>query len=155
MCRSFGSAINVKTQKPPYISLVRAQPTYCSTIWRPHLLKDIFLVESVQKHSIKWTLDDYKSDYKSGLKVLHLLPFMIVYELNNLSFLLKSLQSPSQSFNIMDYDSFSSSSTCSFGIKLQHLFRRNNVLPLFLHSSLSPVEFTLPVDLDPSSSQTI
>ena len=39
ICRSFGSSTNVQTRKLLYISLVRSQLTYCSTIWRPQLLK--------------------------------------------------------------------------------------------------------------------
>ena len=57
--RSFGSSTTVKTRKLLYLSLVRSQLTYCSTIWRPYLLKDIALLESVQRRSTKWILNDY------------------------------------------------------------------------------------------------
>ena len=154
--RCFGSSINVKTRKLLYISLVRSQLTYCSTIWRPQLLKDVALLESVQRRSTKWISDDYKSDYKSRLKALHLLPLMMVYELNDLSFFLKSLRSPSQSFNILDYVSFSSSSTRSFGIKLQHQFSRNNKSHHFFFIRLPRLWNSLPpLNLDLSPSQTI
>ena len=32
-------------QKEVYITLVRSQLLYCSQVWRPHLLKDILLLE--------------------------------------------------------------------------------------------------------------
>ena len=103
-----------------YITLVRSQLTYCSAIWRPHLLKDIALFEIVQKRATKWILEDYTSDYKTKLVTLQLLPLMMTYELNDLSFFLKALQSPSQSFDILDYVSFCSSSTRLNGTKLKH-----------------------------------
>ena len=104
----------------------------------------------------RWSCVSYKSDYKSRLKTLHLLQLMMVYELNDLSFFLKSLKSPSQSFNILDYVSFSSSSTRSFGIKLQHQFTRNNKSCHFFFTRLPRLWNSLPpLDLDLSASQNI
>ena len=65
---------SAKTFKLQYISLVRSQLTYCSAIQRPHLLKDIALLETVQKGATKWILRDYTSDNKSRLETLQLLP---------------------------------------------------------------------------------
>ena len=137
-----------------------SQLTYCSTtcvcIWRQYLLKDITLLESVQRRSSRWILNDYKLDYKSRMKTLHLLSLMMVYELNNLLFFMKPIQSPSQSFNILDYVSFSLSSTQSFGIKLQHHFSHNNKSRHFFLSCLPQLWNSLsPVDPDLSTSQAI
>ena len=63
-----------------------------------------------------------------------MLPLMMVYELNDV-FFLKSFQS-SQSFNILDYMSFSLSSTQSFGTKLQHQFSCNNKTRHFFFNRL-------------------
>ena len=60
----FSSPTSVKTHKLLYLSLVRSQLTYCSPIWRPYLLKDIALLETVQKRATKWILNDYQSGYK-------------------------------------------------------------------------------------------
>ena len=71
-----------------YISLVRSQLTYCSTIYRPHLIKDISLLESFQRLATKCILNDSESDYtcKSCVRTLHMIPLMMVYELNDLCF---------------------------------------------------------------------
>ncbi len=135
---------------------MRSQLTYCSSLWRPYLLKDIALLESVQRRSTKWILGDYKSDYKSRLESLHLLPLMMMYELNDLSFFLKSLQSPSQSFNVLDYVSFSSFSTRSSGKKLQLKFSHNNKSRHFFFTRLPHLWNSLPPpDLSVSPSQAI
>ena len=51
--------------------------------------------------------------YKSRLQQLHLLPLMYVYELNDLMFLIKSLKSPTDNFNIRNHIAFVSNSTRS------------------------------------------
>ena len=51
---------------------------------------------------------------------LHLLSLMMFYEISDITFFLRSLSSPSPTFNIFQYVSFASFSTCSFGHKLQH-----------------------------------
>lgn len=61
---NFGKAF--KTAPTPlkralYIILVRSKLTYCCQVWRPHLVKDIKLLESVQCTATKWILDDYSN----------------------------------------------------------------------------------------------
>jgi len=70
-----------QAQKFLYISLVRSKLLYCSTLWRPHLLKDIELVEKVQRRATKFMLSDYSSDYRSRLIQLGMLPLMYIYEI--------------------------------------------------------------------------
>ena len=41
--RTFGSSTSFKVHKILYLSLVRSQLTYSSSLWRPHYLKDILL----------------------------------------------------------------------------------------------------------------
>ena len=50
---------------------------------------------------------DYTSDYKSRLIKLQLLQLMYVYELSDILFFIKSVKSPNNSFDIMNYVSFS------------------------------------------------
>ena len=72
-------------------------------------------------------LNDCHYDYKTQLTSLGLLPLSMALELNDIIFFLKSLQSPSASFNILDYVSFSTSSTRSAStLKLMHSFAANN-----------------------------
>ena len=112
--RTFGSSASIETKRLLYIHLIRSQLTYCSCVWRPFLIKDISLLESVQRRATKWILNDYKSDYKSRLATLRLLPLMMTYELNDLKFFIKSLQNPTSGFNILDYVSFSCSPRASW-----------------------------------------
>ena len=142
--RTFNSSTPTGVRKTLYLSLVRSQLTYCCPVWRPHLLKDILLLEKVQRRATKWILNDYRSDYKTRLISLHMLPLMMVYELCDLSFFLKSLSSPSNSFNIRNYITFSSSSTRSLGYKLQHHFARTNTSRHFFFNRLPRLWNSLP-----------
>ena len=87
----------------------------------------IFLLERVQRIAKKFILNDYHSDYKTQLISLGLLPLSMVLELNDIIFFLKSLQSPSASFNILDYVSFCTSSTRSASkLQLTHALSAKN-----------------------------
>jgi len=92
---------STEARKQLYISLVQSQLLYCSPPWIPQLLKDIFALEHVQHRATKFILNDYNSSYKICLEKLHLLPLMYLYELNDLMFLVKSLKTPTASFNII------------------------------------------------------
>ena len=112
--RSFSATTSISAKKSLYLSLVRSQLVYCSQVWHPHLVKDIKLLEDVQRRASKFILNDYASDYKTRLLQLSLLPLsMIIYELNDLCFFVKSIKQPSSSFNILNYVSFSCNNTRS------------------------------------------
>ena len=90
-------------------------------MWWPHLLKDVEKLENIQRRATKYILNDYVSDYKSRLISLNLLPLSMVLELNDIVFFLRSLQSPSDSFDILQFVSFSNTCTrSSSGFKLKH-----------------------------------
>ena len=72
--RSTSNSHSFRTKLSLYKSLVRPKLLYCSQIWRPHLIKDIKLFESVQRRATKFILQDYHSSYKDRLIALHLLP---------------------------------------------------------------------------------
>ena len=57
----------VEAKKQLYISLVHSQLFYCSQLWRPHVIKDITMLERVQKCATKYILNDFTSSYKSKL----------------------------------------------------------------------------------------
>ena len=74
---------------------------YCSQIWRPFQIKEIKLLEDVQRRATKFILNDYTSSYKSRLMKLKLLPLTMIFPfLSNL-------------FNIMDFVAFSPNNTRS------------------------------------------
>ena len=70
--RGFSNTLSVFNKKSLYVSLVKSHLLYCSIIWRPHLRKDIMLLERVQRRASKFLLNDYSSDYKSRLISLNL-----------------------------------------------------------------------------------
>ena len=101
--RVFNNVFAIAAKKHLYISLVRSQLTSCSVVWRPHLIKDITTLEKIQHRASKYILSDFSSDYKSRLTSLNMLPLY-----------------PSESFNILDFVSFCSSSSRSAAhLKLQ------------------------------------
>ena len=106
--RTFSNVGCVQAKKVLYLSLVRSKLIYCSQIWRPQFFKDIQSLESIQRRATKYILSDYSSDYKSRLVCLQL---MMQFELNDIMFLVTSIQNPSTSFNILQYITFSTGST--------------------------------------------
>lgn len=147
--RSFNTT-SISAKKKLYLSLVRSKMTYCSPAWRPNLLKDIKALEQVQRRATKYITNDYHSDYKSRLSTLHILPLMYIYELNDIMLFISSLQNPSTSFNILNYVSFTSSTTRSATHhKLHHTLSSStqtsnfyfNRLPR-LWNSLPPIDLT-------------
>ena len=103
-----------------YISLVRSQIMYCSPVWGPHLMKDITKIEQLQRRATKYILQDYISDYKTRLTKLQLLPLMYILEISDIMFFINSIKSPTSSFNINSYVSFSKCGTRSSALKLRH-----------------------------------
>ena len=150
--RTFSSTVSVSVRKLLYLTLVRSHMLYCSVVWRPYMRKHTILLERVQRRATKFILNDYHSDYKTRLISLGLLPLSMVLELNDIIFFLKSLQSPSASFNILDYVSFSTSSTRSASmLKLMHSFSANNSSFHFYFNRLPRLWNCLP-PVDPNMS---
>ena len=52
-----------------------------------YLIKDILLLERIQRRATKFTLNNYTTDYKSRLTELKLLPLMHLFELQDILFL--------------------------------------------------------------------
>ena len=110
-----------------YISLVRSQLMFCSTLWKPYLLKDIRQLEQLQHRATKYILNGYISNYKSRLLELKILPLMYVLDICDIMFFIKSLKAPTNAFNVTDYIKFTSGNTRSgSSYKLQHI-RNTNV----------------------------
>ena len=144
----------VNAKKQLYIALVRSQFQYCSTLWRPQLIKDITMIERIQRRATKYILNDYNSSYKSRLQQLNLLPLMYNFELQDLLFLIKSLKSPTDNFNIHDYITFARGSTRS-GLHqklnhsrsqtaIQHHFYFNRIVRLY--NSFPIIDLSLPLN---------
>ena len=138
------STTSVSVRKTLYMSLIRSQLTYCSPVWRPHLIEDINILEKVQRRATKWILRDYSSDYKVRLTTLNMLPLMMTYEIYDISFFLKSLTSPSPAFNILDYVQFNPSPTRTHDHKLCTRYSRTNKSRHFYFSRLPRLWNALP-----------
>ena len=55
-----------------HVSLVRSQLLYCFQLWRPYLVKDILIIERIQRRATKHILKDYTSGYRARLLKLKL-----------------------------------------------------------------------------------
>jgi len=82
------------------------------------LLKDIKLLENVQRRATKFILSDYHSDYKSRLIQIGILPLMYIYEIADILFFIKSIKHPSDKFDVLNYVHFSTISTRPASTKL-------------------------------------
>ena len=152
--RTFSSSTSVRVKKLLYLSLVRSQITYCSQVWRPHLIKDITSLERIQRRATRLILNDFSSDYRTRLISLHLLPLMYLYELLDVMFFVKCFKSPDPSFPIWDHVSFSTASTRSASAaKLNHKSRSSTLARHTYFCRLVRIWNTLPpIDLSLSLS---
>ena len=76
ICHTFKSSHSLSIKTKLYMTLVHSTLTYCSPVWRPHLLTDINNLERIQHRATKYILNNYTNDYKSRLINLNMLPLM-------------------------------------------------------------------------------
>ena len=109
---SFSILHSLGLRKSLYPSLVRSKLSYCSQLWRPHLVKNILCLESVQRRATRYIINDYSrhTSYKSRLINTKLLPLMYWLELQDVLFHVKCLEGTTTNFNIHDFISALSSS---------------------------------------------
>jgi len=150
--RTFRSTTNIDEKRLLYVTLVTYQLLYCSVLWRPFLIKDIELLEQVQRRATKYILNDYNSDYKSRLVSLKLLPLMYVYELQDILFTVTNLKSPCKDFDISEFVYFSSHSTrSSQGMKMSHKRAKNNISKHTFFNRIPRLwNAVLPIDVEKS-----
>ena len=152
--RVFSTAHCPQTKKTLYLALVKSKLMYNSQIWRPQFIKDITLIEQLQRRATKYILGDYTSSYKTRLIHLNLLPLMMQFELNDVLFFVSCFKCPSEAFDILEHVSFSNHSTrSSVGLKLKHTKSRTNSVGHFYFNRLPRLWNSLPViDLNMSLS---
>ncbi len=140
---------DICTKRKLYITIVRSNLTYCSQLWRPHLLKDISKIEQVQRRASKFILNVTLMDYKQRLIQLNLLPLMYWYELQDVLFLVKSLKDPPDNFDITNFITFSTLSTRSGSTnKLCYKYTRTSATRHFYFNRLVKLWNVLPqIDL--------
>ena len=143
--RSFSTSLDVKSKKNLYLSLIRSQLTYGSVIWRPHLIRDIIILERIQRRATKYILNDYQSDYKHRLQSLKLLPLVMQLEFYDVMFFIRSLKNPSNTFSIQSFVHFSDANTrSSFHLKLKHSYSKSNTSRHFYFNRLPRLWNSLP-----------
>ena len=126
--RTFSIASPTSTKKKLYQSLVLPILTYCSPVWRPHLIKDITVLEKVQRRATKYIVNDSSLNYKDRLTKLNMLPLMYLFESADIMFAVSSVKCPGVHFNIKNYITFSTSNTRSSSqFKLKHRLTKNNL----------------------------
>ena len=86
---------------------------------------------------------------------MHILPLMYVYEFNDIMFLIKSLKSPTDNFDIKSHITFANNSTRSGTYKkliypktsnaIQHHFYLNRITRL--HNYLPVINLSLPINI--------
>ena len=70
--RQFYHYAEPSTIKILYVTLIRPNLEYASTIWDPYLIKDCKLIEDVQKFACKVCVKDWHLDYEEMLSRLHI-----------------------------------------------------------------------------------
>ena len=152
--RSFSPFNSPFTKLQLYLTLVRSHLTYCSSIWHPYLIKDIILLERIQRRATKFILNDFTSNYRERLIKLKLLPLMMTLELSDILFFIKSINNPTPSFNITDFLTFTSNKTrSSSNFKLQHIRSSNNLTRNFYFNRFPRLWNALPsIDINCSIS---
>ena len=82
---SFDAPSPVKFQR--YVSHIRSILEYCSPIWSPANVKDILLLERVQRHATKYILNNYSDfSYAERCIKLSILPLCFRREIIDLFF---------------------------------------------------------------------
>ena len=101
------------------------------------------MLERIQHRATKFILNDYTSSYKSRLLKLNILPLMYQFDYYDILFFVKHIKDPTDSFNILNYVSFSHSSTrSSFHNKLQHKYTLLAISPQFIFLPFANLEFS-------------
>ena len=140
-----------------YVTLVCSKLSYCTQIWRPHLVRDIRSFESLQHRATKFILRDYTSYYKDRLQSLKLLPLSLWFDYLDLMFLVKSLKDPQDHFNIYKYIQFITSYTRSSShSKLKCILpfsSVNNINFIYFNWVVKIWNSLPPIDIDHSTSQ--
>ena len=125
--RIFSTVKCISAKRSLYLSFIRSQLLYCSSLWRPQHLMDITHLESVQRRATRFIVDDKSMDYRDRLTKLNLLPLMMEYEIADILFFVNSIKTPHGHFDITNYVNFSVSNTrSSTYLKLRHSTSKRN-----------------------------
>ena len=83
---------NSQMKRTLYLTLIRSQFEHCPIIWKPHANTSIERLESIQKRSFKWILNDEAMSYSTSYlyhihcKQLNILPIRYRFDFHDLKF---------------------------------------------------------------------
>ena len=106
------------------------------------MLKDIELIERVQRCATKFILSDYKSRLIQSRDPTWYAILMHIYEIADILFFIKSLRNPKDKFNILNYFNFT---TRPSGTKLYHKTAHINAFLTFYYFGLPRLWNSLPI----------
>ena len=152
--RVIPSSSSITLKRSLYLSLVRSHLVHCSQIWRPFMIQDSKLLESLQRKASKFILNDYQTDYKSRLQQLKLLPLTLWLEIQDILFFITLIKFPPDNFNLKNYIQFiTSASRSATSHKIRPVITRSprlNITKFFyfnrivrIWNSLPPVDLSL------------
>lgn len=81
--RTIGVSSTIETRKVLYLTLVRSK---CSQVWRPQLVKEIIMLERVQRRATAFIVQNATLDYRERLLSLKMLPLIMTYELSSVGY---------------------------------------------------------------------
>ena len=145
---------DISFKRSLYLSLVRSHLTYCSSIWRPNLIRDSRRLEQIQRRASKFLVSS-DLDYKTRLIVSNLLPLSLWLEAQDILLLIKMLNGPPDNFHLDDYivvvSSNTRASTSNHLKRVQPTIPRLNSTKFFyfnrvvkIWNALPPLDLALP-----------
>ena len=142
--RNISASSSTSVKRSLYISLVRSHLSYCSQLWSPAYIKDIRILETVQRRATKYIVSRSMS-YRERLIELHLLPLMYYLDLQDVLFLLKCIKHPPDNLDIFSYITFCKSNTRSSSSgKLKYIYKRLSITRHFYFSRVVRIWNQLP-----------
>uniref|UniRef100_A0A1X7UGH4 Uncharacterized protein n=1 Tax=Amphimedon queenslandica TaxID=400682 RepID=A0A1X7UGH4_AMPQE len=79
----------VSLKRSLYLTHVRSKLSYCCQLWSPRTIKDIIVLERIQRRASKYLLSTSSPSYKDRLIELHLLPLMYWLDFQDILFLVR------------------------------------------------------------------
>ena len=125
LCSSFRETflfLPESVKRTLYISLVYSQFNFCSQLWSPAYIKDIRILETVQRRATKFIVS-HSMSYRERLIDLQLFSLMYYLDLQNVLFLIKCIKYPPDNNDVFSYIVFCKTNTRSSNMdKLKYVY---------------------------------
>ena len=103
-----------------------------------YIIKDIVILERIQRRATKFILNDYSSNYKSHLLNLNILSLIYQFDYYDILFFIKHIKYPTDNFNIFNHK-YSASNLLrnSYFCRLPKIW--NSLPPIDLNQSFTSI----------------